>query len=310
MARYVFTRLLRGLATMWLVVTLVFVILRLTGDPARAMLPDDATVEQLESFNRRYGLDQPIPVQYVRYITSILAGEFGNSLSERRPVVELIAARIGYTVQLGLTAIALALALGIPAGIVAALRHNSLWDRILMAGAFFGQSAPNFFVGILLILIFSMQLRLLPSSGKGTWQHLVLPAFTLSTGLLASLARMTRSSLLEVIRQDYVRTAQAKGLPMGQIILGHCARNAALPVLTIFGLSIGVLIGGAAITESIFAWPGIGRYAVRAIAIRDYPLIQFIVLLVAMSVVTTNFIVDVLYGVLDPRIRHQQPVDV
>lgn len=306
MSRYVFRRFLRGLITMWLVVTIVFVVLRLSGDPAAAMLPDDATIDQIDRFNRRYGLDQPLPVQYVYYVANLAQGDFGVSLSEGRPVLELVQARVGYTLQLGLAAVLLALGLGLPAGILAALRHNSLWDRLLMAGAFAGQSAPNFFVGILLILLFSLQLRLLPSSGKGSWQHLLMPAVTLSTGLLASMARMMRSSLLEVIRQDYVRTARAKGLAHPRVILGHCLRNASIPVVTLLGLSVGVLIGGAAITETVFAWPGIGRYAVKAIAIRDYPLIQFIVLLVAASVVTVNFLVDILYGLLDPRIRTQR----
>lgn len=303
MTLYILKRFLRGLITMWLVVTVVFVVLRMNGDPAAAMLPDEATTEEIAAFNRQHGLDKPIAVQYGIYVTNILRGEFGRSLGENRPVTELIAARIGYTAQLGLAAILVALLIGIPAGILAALYHNSLWDRLLMAGAFFGQSAPAFFVGIVLILIFSLNLRLLPSSGKGTWQHLILPAFTLSTGLLASMARMTRSSMLEVIRQDYVRTARAKGLSNRGVVLRHCMRNAAIPVLTLFGISVGVLIGGAAITETVFAWPGIGRFAVRSIAIRDYPLIQYIVLLVAASVVTVNFIVDVLYGILDPRIR-------
>ncbi|MEZ4617510.1 MAG: ABC transporter permease [Caldilineaceae bacterium] len=303
MTLYILKRFLRGLITMWLVVTVVFVVLRMNGDPAAAMLPDEATTEEIAAFNRQHGLDKPIAVQYGIYVTNILRGEFGSSLGENRPVTELIAARIGYTAQLGLAAILVALLIGIPAGILAALYHNSLWDRLLMAGAFFGQSAPAFFVGIVLILIFSLNLRLLPSSGKGTWQHLILPAFTLSTGLLASMARMTRSSMLEVIRQDYVRTARAKGLSNRGVVLRHCLRNAAIPVLTLFGISVGVLIGGAAITETVFAWPGIGRFAVRSIAIRDYPLIQYIVLLVAASVVTVNFIVDVLYGILDPRIR-------
>ena len=302
MTLYVIRRFLRGVITMWLVVSIVFVALRLNGDPARAMLPDEASAAEIDAFNRQYGLDKPIPVQYGLYIVNVLRGEFGNSLSERRPVTELIAARLGYTMQLGLAAVFIALLVSIPAGILAALYHNSVWDRLLMAGAFFGQSAPTFFVGIVLILIFSLNLRVLPSSGKGTWQHLILPAVTLSTGLLASLARMTRSSMLEVIRQDYVRTARAKGLSPRGVILRHCLRNASIPVLTLFGLSVGVLIGGAAITETVFAWPGIGRFAVRSIAIRDYPLIQYIVLLVAASVVTVNFVVDVLYGLLDPRI--------
>lgn len=302
MTVYILRRFLRGLVTMWLVVTLVFVTLRINGDPAEAMLPDEASAAEIDAFNRRYGLDKPVPVQYGLYFVSVLQGDFGDSLSERRPVTELIAARIGYTLQLGLAAVFIALIVSIPAGILAAIYHNSVWDRLLMAGAFFGQSAPTFFVGIVLILIFSFNLRLLPSSGKGTWQHLILPAVTLSTGLLASLARMTRSSMLEVIRQDYVRTARSKGLSSRGVLVRHCLRNAAIPVLTLFGLSVGVLIGGAAITETVFAWPGIGRFAVRSIAIRDYPLIQYIVLLVAASVVTVNFVVDVLYGLIDPRI--------
>lgn len=306
MARYMVRRLLRGLLTMWVVVTLVFVALRLSGDPAKAMLADDASVEQIEAFNRRYGLDQPIYVQYTLYLRNILAGDFGNSLGERRPVTELVHARIGNTLLLGFAGIAIALALGLPAGILAAIYHNRPLDRLLTAGTFLGQSLPNFFLGILLILLFSLQLRWLPSSGTGTWQHLILPAFTLSTGLLSSMARMTRSSLLEVMRQEYVRTARAKGFSNRQVILRHCLRNAAIPVLTLFGLSIGVLIGGAAITETIFAWPGIGRFAVRAIAVRDYPLIQYIVLLVAGTVVAANFATDLLYGVIDPRIRTER----
>jgi peptide/nickel transport system permease protein len=305
LTHYLLRRFLRGLLTLWLVVTMVFVVLRLTGDPARALLPDDATQEQIDAFNQRYGLDQPLPVQYLRYVQAVAQGDFGNSLSEKQPVVKLVQGRLAATLQLGLAAVVIALAVGLPMGIVAALRHNSLGDRLLMLAAFAGQSAPNFFVGIVLILIFSLHLRLLPSSGEGTWQHMVLPALTLSTGLMSSMARMMRSSLLEVMRQDYVRTARAKGFDQPQVILRHCLRNAAIPVLTLFGLSVGVLIGGAAITETIFAWPGIGRFAVRAIAVRDYPLIQYIVLLVAASVVLTNFVVDILYGWIDPRIRTQ-----
>ena len=305
MLRYMIRRLLRGLLTMWVVMSAVFLVLRLSGDPALALLPDDATQEQIDAFHRRYGLDQPIPVQYGLYLANVVRGEFGNSLSEKTGVVDLVWGRLGATLQLGGVAVVLALAVGLPAGVLAALRHNSVWDRLLMMGAFAGQSTPNFFVGIVLILVFSLYLRLLPSSGDGTWRHLILPALTLSTGLMASMARMMRSSLLEVIRQDYVRTARAKGFGPRQVILRHCLRNAAVPVVTLFGLSFGLLIGGAAITETVFAWPGIGRFAVKAIAVRDYPLIQYIVLLVAGSVVTTNFAVDLLYGWLDPRVRTQ-----
>ncbi len=303
MLRFALVRLLRGIVTLWLVVTTVFVVLRLSGDPAQAMLSDEATPAQIENFRRRFGLDRPIPVQYARYLLNLTRGDFGDSLSDRRPVTALIAARVGATLQLGAAAIAIAVLCGLPAGILAALWRNSLWDRALMGLAFVGQSAPNFFIGIVLILLFSLQLRLLPSSGRGSWQHLILPAFTLATGLLAALARMTRSSLLEVIRQDYVRVARAKGLSERRVIWRHCLRNAAAPVVTIFGLSVGGLIGGAAIVETVFAWPGIGRLAVNAISIRDYPVIQCIVLMVALSVVAVNFLVDIAYGLLDPRVR-------
>jgi peptide/nickel transport system permease protein len=305
MPRFALIRLLRGLLTMWLVVTAVFIGLRLSGDPAQAMLGDESTPEQRAAFERQFGLDEPIPVQYVLYITNLARGNFGLSLSERRPVVELVGRYIGATARLALAAIAIALLLGIPAGILAAVWHDSPLDRGLMALAFIGQSAPNFFVGILLILLFSLQLRWLPSNGSETWQHLLLPAFTLATGLLAALARMTRSALLEVLRMDYMRVARAKGLGPWRVVVGHALRNAAIPVVTIFGLSVGVMIGGAAITETVFAWPGIGRLAVTAITIRDYPVIQVIVLLVAVSVVAINLLVDLVYGWLDPRIRER-----
>lgn len=305
MLRFMLTRLLRSLVTLWLVVTMVFVVLRLSGDPAQAMLPDEATVEQIASFRHQYGLDRSVPVQYARYLANLAQGNFGVSLSERRPVTELVLGRLGATLQLAAAALAISLLVGIPAGLLAALTRNSLWDRLLMGLAFIGHAAPTFFVGIVLILIFSLRLRLLPSSGRGSWQHLVLPALTLATGLLASLARMTRSSLLEVIRQEYIRVARAKGLSERRVIVHHALRNAALPVVTLLGLSVGVMIGGAAITETVFAWPGVGRLAIAAITIRDYPVIQFIVLLVAASVVVANFLVDLAYGLLDPRISQR-----
>lgn len=303
MIRFALRRLARGLATIWLVVTLVFIVLRLTGDPAQAMLPDDASAEQVASFRHRYGLDRPLPVQYGLYLAGLARGDFGASLSERRAVSELVVGRLGATALLALAAVTIALTVGIPAGIVAALKRGSTWDRLLMGTAFIGHAAPTFFVGIVLILVFSLRLRLLPSSGHGTWRHLVLPAVTLATGLLASLARMTRSSLLDVIRREYVQVARSKGLAERQLLIRHCLRNAAIPVVTMLGLSAGVMIGGAAITETVFAWPGVGRLAITAIAIRDYPVIQFIVILVATSVVAVNFVVDVAYGLLDPRVR-------
>jgi peptide/nickel transport system permease protein len=302
MARFVLGRAARGVVTLWLVVTAVFVVLRLSGDPARAMLGPDATPEALAAFRARHGLDDPIPVQYGRYVANVLRGDFGDSLSGRRPALELFRLRVGATLELGAAAATIALVVGIPAGIVAALKRGSPWDRLTMLGAFVGQSAPNFFVGIVLILLLSLRTGVLPSSGRGDWTQLVMPAFTLATGLLATMARMSRSALLEVLGNDYVRTARAKGLTPHRVIVGHTLRNAAIPVVTLLGLWIGALIGGAAITETVFAWPGVGRLAVDAVADRDYPVIQLVVLVVAASVVAINFLVDVAYGVLDPRI--------
>jgi len=303
MARFIVGRIARGALTLWIVVTCVFVVLRLSGDPAHAMLGPEATPEAIQGFRLRYGLDDPMPVQYARYIGNVVQGDFGNSLASDRPATELFMSRVGATVQLGLSAIAIAVIVGIPLGLLAAVRRNSILDRAAMGLAFIGQSAPNFFVGIMLILLLSLHLNVLPSSGRGSWQQLVMPALTLATGLLAILARMSRSSLLEVIRQDYVRTARAKGLSGRRVIAGHCLRNAAIPVVTIFGMSIGSLVGGAAITETVFAWPGVGRLTVSAISSRDYPVIQLIVIAVAAAVVIANLAVDITYGLLDPRIR-------
>lgn len=302
MAGFLIRRTLRGIVTLWLVVTAVFIVLRLSGDPAETMLGPDATPAALEAFRIRNGLNEPIPVQYVRYLSNVARGDFGDSLNGGRPVVDLFRARLGATIELGLVAVVIAVGVGIPAGVLAALRRGSVWDRLAMGGAFIGQSAPNFFVGIVLILVFSLQLKLLPSSGQGDWRHMVMPAITLATGLLATLARMSRSSLLEVIQQDYVRTARSKGLTRQRVIVAHTLRNAAIPVITLLGLWAGALIGGAAITETVFAWPGVGRLAINAVSDRDYPVIQLIVIVVAASVVMINLLVDIAYGLLDSRI--------
>lgn len=303
MTRFIVGRILRGLVTLWVVVTFVFIVLRLSGDPAHSMLGNEAPPEAIEAFRREYALDDPITTQYFRYVGNVLQGDFGKSLQSQRPAWDMFTARVGATLELGVAALVLAVLVGLPLGVLAAVKRNSIVDRVSMGIAFVGQSAPNFFVGILLIIVLSLQLNVLPSSGRGSWQQLVMPAITLATGLLAILARMTRSSLLEVIQQDYVRTARAKGLTDRAVILKHCLQNAAIPVVTIFGMSIGGLIGGAAITETVFAWPGVGRLTVTAISNRDFPMIQLIVIIVAGTVVVANLLVDITYGLLDPRIR-------
>jgi peptide/nickel transport system permease protein len=305
MLAFTLRRFIRGILTLWLVVTLVFFGLRLSGDPVFLMLGDQASPEAVTALRDKLGLNEPVPVQYLKYFQTILRGDFGDSLRERRPATEIVRERFPATLQLAIAAIALAVLIGVPVGIFAALRHNSLIDRGLMAFAFFGQSAPNFFVGILLILLFSMTLQILPSSGRGTWQHLLMPAFTLSTYGIASLARLTRSAMLEVLSRDYVRTARAKGLPESAVHIRHALRNAAIPVITVLGLQIGLAISGAIVVETVFAWPGMGRLVINAVFNRDYPVIQLIVMIVALSVVTVNFVVDILYGWLDPRIRYR-----
>jgi peptide/nickel transport system permease protein len=305
MLQFTARRFIRGLLTLWVVVTLVFFGLRLSGDPVFLMLGDEASPEAVTALRQQLGLDDPLPVQYVRYFQTIAQGDFGNSLRERRPVTEIVAERLPATAELATAAIFISIIFGVPMGILAALRRNTVVDRGLMAVAFFGQSAPGFFIGIMLILIFSMQLQMLPSSGRGTWQHLLMPAIALSTYGVASLARLTRSATLEVLSKDYVRTARAKGLKESAVQMRHVMRNAAIPVITVLGLQIGLAISGSIVIETVFAWPGMGRLIIGAVSNRDYPVIQMAVLLIAVSVVTINFIIDILYGVIDPRIRYR-----
>ncbi len=305
MLGFVVRRFLRGVVTLWLVVTAVFFGLRLSGDPVTLMLGFEASPEAIERMRDKLGLNETVAVQYLRYLQLIGQGEFGESIREPRPVTQVVFDRLPATLELALAALVIAMVVGIPAGIFAALHRNSLLDRGLMTFAFLGQSAPNFLVGILLILCFSLWLQVLPSAGRGDWQHLVMPALTLSSYGMATLARLTRSSILEVLGADYVRTARAKGLRDSRVLLGHILRNAALPVITMFGLQVGLAISGAVITETVFAWPGMGRLAATAVFNRDYPVIQFIVVLIAVSVVLVNFAIDVLYGLVDPRIRQR-----
>ena len=295
-------RVARALLTLWLVVTSVFVVLRLSGDPAQTMLGPDAPAAALDAFRENYGLDNSIVRQYLDYIGQLLQGNLGESMHYNRPVTELFMLRLPATLELASVALAIAIIVGIPAGIIAAMKRNTIIDRFAMFGAFVGQSAPNFFVGILLIFFLSLKLKWLPSSGRGDWQQLVMPALTLATGLLAGLARMTRSSVLEVVHADYIRTARAKGLGRQRVMRWHILRNAALPVVTMFGLWLSGAIGGAAVTETVFAWPGVGRLIVEAVTDRDFPVVQSLVLFIAMSVILVNLLVDVAYAWLDPRI--------
>ena len=303
MLRFWLIKILRTLLTLWLVVTFAFVVLRTSGDPVVALLGADAMPDEVEQFRRAWGLDQPLIVQYFNYIGQMATGQFGTSLRDHRPVIQIIAERLPATLQLGLVAFVLAALIGIPAGIIAALHRGGLIDRAIMALAVFGFALSNFILGILLILLFSLTWQILPSSGTGTWKHLVMPAITLATFTAGSLARFTRSAMLEVLEKPYMRAAAAKGVPFWKRVLFHAFPNAAIPIVTVIGLNLGQLVAGAIVVETVFAWPGIGRLLVVAVSQRDLAVVQGLVLVIAVTMVLANLAVDLLYGVLDPRIR-------
>jgi len=301
--RFAALKVARTALTLWLVVTFVFVVLRTSGDPIVTLLPPDAEPEVIEYYRRLWGLDRPLWVQYVGYVSSVLRGDFGISLRDTRPVLDIVLERVPATLLLGFAALAVAVAVGVPLGILAAVRRNSVWDRAAMAFAVFGFAIPNFFFGILLILLFSLWLRWLPSSGTGTVWHIVMPAATLGLATAGTLARFTRSSMLEVLRRPFMRAAQARGMDATGRILRHALPNAAIPLVTVLGLQLGALVAGAIITETVFAWPGIGRLLVSAVAARDLAVVQGLVLLIGCTMVIANLLVDLAYGLLDPRIR-------
>ena len=303
LATFLVSRALRALVALWLVSTVVFVVMRLSGDPVPLLLPADAPRSEYARLARELGLDRPLPVQYAVFLGNVVRGDFGRSLHFRQPAMQVVLGYLPATLELGLTAFLLAAVVAIPVGLVSAVKRNSALDQVAMGLALVGQAAPTFFLGILFILLLSLALGLLPTSGRGGWEHLVLPAMTLGAFSMASIARLTRSSMLEVMRQDYVRTARAKGVAEWLVIAKHTFRNAAVPILTITGLQFGTLLGGAVVTETVFAWPGIGRLAIQSIYSRDYPIVQSVVFLSALMFIVLNFVIDLIYGLLDPRIR-------
>lgn len=303
MLRFFFIRLCRAALTVALVVTFAFIVLRMSGDPALIIMSVDAPPEAIAAFRKAWGLDDPIWLQYLRYFSAIGQGELGQSMRDGRPAMQLVLERIPATLALTLPALALKLGIGIPAGIYAALHRDSLMDRIVMVTAVAGFTVPSFVLGLVLVLVFSVQLGWLPSGGQESWRHAILPVLTLGIGGAAVLARFTRSAMLEVLGQSYIRTASAKGVPWPRVVRGHALPNAAVPTVTVVGFMVGSLIAGAVVVESVFSWPGVGRLLVVAVANRDLAVVQCVLLLVAMTMVSANLIVDLLYGVLDPRLR-------
>lgn len=325
MLSFILRRLLGLIPVLLGVSTVVFIVLQLTpGDPARLILGDFATREAVEALRIEMGLDQPVHVQYGRYLGDLVQGDLGRSITQRQPVLTLIGQRLGATMELAVLAIIVATIIGVSLGILAATRQNTFIDYLVTTVSLVGVSVPIFYLGLLLILFFSIDLSWLPVSGRGdpllyslgqaftgdlrplgnTLRHLALPSLTLGLSFAALLAKMSRGAMLEVLEQDYIRTARAKGLGQRVVVLKHALKNAGVPLLTILGLQFSNLLGGSVLTETIFAWPGLGRLAVDAIFNRDFPLIQGAVLTVAVIFVLINLLVDVAYGLIDPRITY------
>lgn len=305
MATYIARRLLTVIPTLLGVLLAVFLMVRLApGDPAQLLAGEFATPETLADIRQRFGLDQPWYTQLGLYTLNVFQGDLGESVRTRQPVTHELADYFPNTLRLTLGAMLVALLIGIPAGIIAAIRPGTIFDLLAMLGALIGVSMPVFWFGLMAILIFSVQLGWFPVAGTGTLWHLILPAITLGTGTAAILARMTRSAMLEVLSQDYIRTARAKGVAGRVVVFKHALRNALIPVVTITGLQFGGLLEGAVITETVFAWPGIGQLLVGSILARDYPVVQGAVLLIAVAFILINLVVDLLYGAIDPRIRY------
>jgi len=304
---YAIKRLLQGIPAILGVTFVVFFLLHSTGDPAQIMLGTYATEEQIALFHQAYGLDKPLLHQYGLFVLNAIQGNFGVSIAQNRPAIEVVLTYLPNTLLLAIVSTLIALVVAIPCGVIAGVRRNSVFDYLLMGGAVLSQSVAQFWLGLMLILVFAVQLHWLPSSGTGEGidrlKHMILPALTLVPWLLAVTARLTRSGMLEVMRQDYIRTAHAKGLTQFVVLRRHALRNALIPVITMIALNLAYLVGGAIITEIVFAWPGIGFLAYRSVLTRDYPVVLAIVTIVAAAFIIMNILTDIVISYLDPRIR-------
>ena len=304
MLPFLLSRILQAIPVLFGVSLAVFLMVHLIpGDPAALIAGTDATRADVENVRQSLGLDRPLPAQYAAFVGRALTGDFGKSFRTGRPVLEEIAPRYLNTVILGTLALLLAVTIGMATGIVSAVRRHTVFDNTALLLSLAGVSMPTFFLGLLLMLVFSVWLNWLPLSGKDTWLHYILPAITLSTASIAVISRIMHASLIEVLNEDYVRTARAKGQCESLVIWRHAVRNALIPVVTVAGLQLGYLLGGAVVTETVFAWPGLGRLLVQSILARDFPVVQAAVLLLAITFVAINLVTDLIYGLLDPRIR-------
>jgi peptide/nickel transport system permease protein len=304
MTRYLVSRLIQSVIAIIGIMVVVFFILRLTGDPVWLMLPPEATQEDYEAMKTFLGMDRPLHEQFLTYMWNAAQGDFGKSLRFRgQSALGLVVERFPATIELATVALLISITFAFPLGIIAAVKRHSIWDNVASILAVIGQAMPNFWLALMFISIFSVQLGILPTSGRSGVKSIILPALTLALFNLARTTRIVRSSMLEVLGEDYVRTARAKGLRERAVVLTHAMRNAMLPVVTLIGLDMGTLLGGAVVTETVFAWPGIGFLAIGSIYVRDFPVVQAVVFFTALFFVVINLIVDVIYSFLDPRIR-------
>ncbi len=305
MTGYIIRRLFRAVLTVFVILTLVFIFTRLSGDPTQWLLPDDASEEQRIELRASLGLDKPLAEQYLDVMTSLFTGNAGKSYSYLRPVDELYAERLGATLRLGLISYGLSIAIGISLGTLAAVKRNSFFDRLAIGFSVVGSTIPNFVLGILLVFVFSFILRLLPSGGISGPSSYIMPVIAMMLDPMANIARLTRTSLLDVLGQEYLDAVRSKGVPERAVLIKHALRNALLPVITIAGLQLGMLVGGSVVVEAVFAWPGIGSLLINGAKTRDYPVVIYGVMLISVAVTMMNLLVDLSYSVLDPRIRDQ-----
>ena len=303
MGRYVARRAVQGVVVLLGVSVIVFLLMHLAGDPVAVLLPLDTPPEQIEAFRQEMGFDRPLPVQYLQFLSRAIRGDFGYSYHYRTDAMQIVLGRMPATLKLTIAALFVALVVAVPAGVVAALRQGKISDTIVRMAVLLGQAVPGFWLALMLMLLFGVRLRWLPVSGSEGWQSLILPAIVAGSFSMATITRLLRSSLLEILGQNYIQTARGKGLPERAIITRHGLKNAAIPVITVIGLQMGWLLGGAVIAEVVFAYPGMGRLAITAISYRDVPVIQAFVTVTAIIVVTINLCLDVVYSWLDPRIR-------
>lgn len=303
MAAFLFSRVLYAIAVIFGVSVAVFFLIRIGGDPSALFLPPEASAQEIERFRHLMGFDRPLLTQYFDFLGRAVRGDFGMSLRYDQPAMRLVLDRVPATLQLSGMALLISLVVSIPLAIMAATWRGSAIDRASLLISLIGQSFPAFWLAIMLILLFSETFHMLPPSGRGTWQHLIMPAIVLATYSTAIITRLLRSSMIEVLQSDYIRTARGKGVSEKRIVLKHALRNAAIPTLTVIGLQVGALLGGAVITEEVFAYPGIGRLAIQAISNRDFTVVQAFVLVMATAIVSINLLVDLSYGFLDPRLR-------